>query len=315
MLIFTAEETRDLLGFKELIQSIRESFRSGATAPLRHHHKIENNLISDSILLLMPSWSSNKGFGGVKIVNVNPHNNTKNLPSISASYLLFDAESGEHLSLMDASILTSKRTAAASALAASYLARPDSSKLLIVGAGKVGSEIAPAFKTVLPIHDVYVWDQKQSQSEVLVHSLTDLGFNARVVKSIKEGVRLVDIISCATLAQDPIIKGEWLKPGQHVDLIGSFTPQMREVDDEALKRSKIFIDTKAATLESGELLIPLKAGVIEHSDIGPTLYDLCAQDSRQRDPSEITLFKGVGHAIEDLAAASLVYKSKLKSNN
>jgi len=307
MQIISANDTNNALSYDELIPALRDMFKSGAEAPLRHHHEISSSGI-DSTLLLMPAWSD--CYGGIKLVNVNPENNAKNLPSISASYLLFDTKTGQHLCLMDASIMTSKRTAAASALAASYLAKPDSSRLLVVGAGKVGSELPDAFKEVLPIQEVLVWDRNNNQSTALVDRLTAKGWNAKVANTLEEGVKATDIISCATLAEDPIIKGEWLKPGQHIDLIGSFTPTMREVDDSTLKRSKIFIDTQAAVIESGEFLIPLNSGVIEKDDIGASLYELCSQDKTWRNSQDITLFKGVGHAIEDLAAASLIYNSR-----
>lgn len=315
MLTISAEDSRELLTFEKLIYSLRETFKSGAEAPLRLHYELSNASNLAATMLLMPSWSFDKGFGGVKIVNVNPGNNAQNLPSISASYLLFDIETGQHLCLMDASYMTSKRTAAASALAASYLAKPDSSKLLIVGAGKVGSELADAFREVLPIEEILVWDRKMSQSSNLVKRLIAKDLNAKVIDSLEQGVKSADVISCATLAEEPIIKGDWLSPGQHIDLIGSFTPIMREVDDKAIQCSKIFVDTQAAVIESGELQIPLNNGVIVESDIGPTLYDLCATEKKWRSPEDITLFKGVGHAIEDLAAATLVYEAQLATMN
>ena len=314
MLTISADESKDGLAYGELIEALREVFAKGGEAPLRHHHTLKNKKGVDSTLLLMPAWSEHSGFGGVKLVNVNPHNNELNLPSINASYLLFDVETGQHLCLMDASLMTAKRTAAASALAASYLARPESSSLLIVGAGKVGSELADAFGEVLPIREVLVWSRSPHQQAALVEKLIDEGWNASAVATLEEGVMAVDVISCATLAEEPIIHGEWLRPGQHIDLIGSFTPKMREVDDQALQRAKIFVDTKAAMIESGEFLMPLNSGAITEGDIGPTLYDLCSVKKKWRAPQDITLFKGVGHAIEDLAAAILVYQSNKQEN-
>lgn len=245
------------------------------------------------------------------MVNVNPGNNTINLPSISASYLLFDVETGQHLCLMEASVLTPRRTAAAAALAASYLARPESSSLLVVGAGKVGSQLPDAFREVLPIKEVLVWSRSSHQSAALVERLIGEGWNARVAETLEEGVREVDVVTCATLAKEPIIKGEWLSPGQHIDLIGSFTPTMREVDDQAIQRAKIFVDTQAAVIESGDFQIPLASGAITIENIGPSLYELCSLKQKWREPEDITLFKGVGHAVEDLAAAILVYKSHI----
>ena len=317
MQTISAATTETLLPFDKLIEALRKMFESGANAPLRHHHTIPGNNSEEATLLLMPAWSLKEGFGGVKLVNVNPANNAHNLPGINASYLLFDLESGQHLCLMDAAILTAKRTAAASALAASYLARPDSSCLLVVGAGKVGSQMPSAFKHVLPIQKVLVWSRRQSQREALAEKLFNEGWDAQIPENLEAGVKSADVISCATFATEPVIKGEWLQPGQHIDLVGSFTPTMREVDDDAIAKAKVFIDTPAALVESGELVIPMKAGVISKDDITATFYQLCAQKNTAyktqnqtwRQPQDITLFKGVGHAVEDLAAAILVYKS------
>jgi len=309
MLIISAEDTEKRLPYHELIDALRATFRNGNKAPLRHHHTIPGNGGADATLLLMPAWSMDSGFGGIKIVNVNPENNAHKLPSISASYLLFNVKTGQHLCLMDASAMTARRTAAAAALAASYLARPASSRLLVVGAGKVGSQLPDAFRSVLPIDEVLVWNRSPDQSERLVRSLINDGWKASVPDTLEDGVRGADVISCATLAEQPLIKGEWLSPGQHVDLIGSFTPTMREVDDRALQRAKIFIDTEAAIQESGEFQIPLNSGAIRRDDIGPSLYELCSQEKTWRDSKDITIFKGVGHAVEDLAAAVLIYQS------
>ncbi|VAW21905.1 Ornithine cyclodeaminase [hydrothermal vent metagenome] len=308
MQVISKKEVIERLPYKELIEALRHMFASGAVAPLRHHHTMTTESGPDSTLLLMPSWSSSSGFGGVKLVNVNPKNREIGLPSISASYLLFDQKTGQHLCLMDASEMTARRTAAASALAASYLARPDSTKLLVVGAGKVGAQIPHAFSEKFQFDEISIWNRNKKNQTELVDGLSANGINAIGVNSLEEAVKAADIISCATLTNEPIIKGEWLRPGQHIDLIGSFTPSMREVDDETLRRSKIFVDTQAALIESGELKIPLQSGVIKEDDICASLYDLCAAEKNWRTKSDITLFKSVGHAIEDLAAAMLIYQ-------
>ncbi len=309
MRVISKEQVIERLPYKELIDALADMFASGASAPLRHHHTITKQDGTDSTLLLMPSWSASSGFGGVKLVNVNPENRESGLPSISASYLLFDEKTGQHLCLMDAGEMTARRTAAASALAASYLARPDSTRLLVVGAGKVGAQIPLAFGEVFQFDEVTIWNRNKKNQTGLVDALNALGVNAVGAGSLESAVKTADIISCATLTNDPIIKGEWLQPGQHVDLIGSFTPGMREVDDEAIGRAKIFVDTHAALIESGELKIPLQSGVIEESAICASLYELCAKEKTWRTNSDITLFKSVGHAIEDLAAAMLIYQS------
>jgi ornithine cyclodeaminase len=308
MLTITAQQTDSALAFTPLLEALRETFKSGAIAPMRHHHDIVQET-EDATLLLMPAWSQESGYGGIKLVNVHPDNNTKNLPSINASYLLFDFNTGQHLCLLDADLLTAKRTAAASALAASYLARADSSHLLVVGAGKVGSQLPAAFAAALPIQKVTVWDRNVENSKALVERLIEQGWDADLAPSLESAVRAADVISCATLAQQPIIKGEWLSAGQHLDLIGSFKPAMREADDQVMTRSKVFVDTQAALIESGDLVVPLASGVISNSDIQGTLYELCASEKSWRTAEDITVFKGVGHAVEDLSAACLVYQT------
>ena len=229
MRVFSAEETRDLLPFGALIEALREMFRAGAAAPLRHHHAIALDGQPDAALLLMPAWNP-AGLGGVKIVNVNPGNAAAGIPSVSSSYLLFDAKTGRHLAALDGGELTDRRTAATAALAASYLAPADARRLLVVGAGRVAANLADAFRAVRPIEDVTVWNINAENAERLARRLNGAGFRATAVTDLEAAVADADIISCATLAIDPLIAGAWLRPGQHLDLIGSFRPHMREAD-------------------------------------------------------------------------------------
>jgi ornithine cyclodeaminase/alanine dehydrogenase-like protein (mu-crystallin family) len=305
--LYSAEETRTKLVYAKLIEALRDAFTSGTEVPLRHHHNMPREKEDDATMLLMPAWMDGTQIGGVKIVNVTPGNRTRNIPAICASYLVFDEETGQHVALLDGTILTARRTAAASALAASYLARPNSRDLLVVGAGKIGNEIPYAYREFFDLDKVIVWNRTISQSKRLVERLVQNGFTAEVATDLETAVKSADIISAATLVTSPLIRGEWLRAGQHLDLIGSFTPKMREVDDDAMRRSKIFVDTNAAIEECGELIIPLNGEVITRSDILGSLYDLCQNDKFYiRGDSDITLFKGVGVAFEDLAAAKVV---------
>ncbi len=309
MKVLSLEQTRAALPFDLLIQAIDEGFGSDCTSPLRHHHFMKTPGQADDVLLLMPAWR-NEGFGGIKLVNVHPGNSAKGLAAISSTYVLFDRETGEHVLILNGGELTARRTAAASALAAKRLARPDSKRLLVVGAGRVGSNIPHAYQAVLPIDEVEVWSNTHAKAQQLADALMSEGINAVCTTDLEAAVGRADIISCATLARDPIIKGEWLKPGQHVDLIGSFTPDMREVDDDAMRRAKIFIDTEHAKLESGDIKTPLATGVITEADIIATLDEMCRENIYPRASAEdITLFKGVGTAIEDLSAAVLAWKT------
>ena len=309
MRVYSAEETRDLLPFGALIEALREMFRAGAVAPLRHHHTIALDGLPDATLLLMPAWNP-AGLGGVKIVHVNPGNAAAGMPALSSSYLLFDTGTGRHLAMLDGGEITNRRTAAASALAARYLAREDARRLLVVGAGRVAANLADAFRAVRPIENVAVWDIDAGLAERLVQRLSGAGFRAEVAADLEAAVAGADIISCATLAIDPLIAGAWLRPGQHLDLIGSFRPHMREADDDAVRRARVYIDTDGALKESGDLIGPIEAGVLTEEGIAGDLFGLCRGSAAGRgDEQEITLFKATGTALSDLAAATLAHRN------
>jgi ornithine cyclodeaminase/alanine dehydrogenase-like protein (mu-crystallin family) len=305
MRILSPEETRAALPWDKLIDAIEEGFRTEVTSPLRHHHHMKNDGADDDVILLMPAWRD-EGWGGIKLVNVHRGNSQKGLPAISSTYLLFDRETGEHRLILDGGELTARRTAAASALAAKKLARTDARRQLIVGAGRVGSNIPYAYLSALSIEEFEIWDRSEANAERLVADLKANGHAASPAPDLRAAVTKADVITCATLAREPVVLGDWLRPGQHVDLIGSFTPEMREVDDEAMRRARVFIDTEHAKLESGDIKRPLESGVITEADILGTLTELCRGqiDGRASD-DEITLFKAVGIAAEDLSAAIL----------
>lgn len=307
MRVFSAEETRDLLPFDALIEALREMFRAGAAAPLRHHHAIVLDGQPDAALLLMPAWNT-AGLGGVKIVNVNPGNAAAGIPSVSSSYLLFDAKTGRHLAALDGGELTDRRTAATAALAASYLAPTDARRLLVVGAGRVAANLADAFRAVRPIEDVTVWNINAENAERLARRLNGAGFRAATATDLEAAVADADIISCATLAIDPLIAGAWLRPGQHLDLIGSFRPHMREADDAAVRRARVYIDTEGALKESGDIIEPIRSGALTEERIAGDLADLCRGTVAGRGgEQEITLFKSSGSALADLGAATLAH--------
>jgi len=256
----------------------------------------------------MPAWQPGRYFG-LKVVNVAPGNAARGLPGLFATYQLFDATTGAPLALMDGGEITARRTAAASALAASRLARADARRHLIVGAGRVGSLIAPAFRAVRAIADVMVWSRDPQSAERLAAALCGDGLPARAVTDLAAAAGQADIVSCATLAAEPLIRGEWLRPGAHLDLIGGFTPAMREADDACFAGAEVWIDTAEALTKAGDLLHPIASGVLRREDVRGTLAELIAPPARQRDPAARTVFKSVGTALEDLAAAILVYES------
>jgi ornithine cyclodeaminase/alanine dehydrogenase-like protein (mu-crystallin family) len=286
---------------------LREAFVTGAEAPLRHRHDIAQPDGTTAALLLMPAWRAN-GMLGVKVVSVYPGNGARDLPSVSASYLLCNGATGEHLALIDGAEITRRRTAAASALAATYLARDDAASLLIVGAGHIAGLMAAAYRVVRPISRVRVWNIREAGAARLAARLRAEGVAAEAVTDLAAAVAEADIVTCATLAREPLVQGEWLRHGTHLDLIGGFTPAMREADDEAVRRSRVFIDTDAALAEAGDLLDPIAHGVLRQDDIAGSLLTLCrGAAAGRRGREEITLFKSVGSALEDLAAAGLAY--------
>ncbi|MCZ4281391.1 ornithine cyclodeaminase family protein [Kiloniella laminariae] len=303
-----AQQVTETLDFPSLIEALNTAFKGNITVPQRHHHDMEQpGGQRESTLLLMPAWESGKAVG-VKLVTVSPENGKKNLPAIQGIYILFDGETGTPSALIEAKTLTARRTAAASALAASYLARAESQVLTMVGTGVLAPNLIEAHRAVRPIHEVIIWGRDLEKARVLAQEVTASGLTARASDDLEAAVRAADIISCATLSVEPLIKGDWLQPGQHLDLVGAYRPDMREADDIAVQRSSVFVDTRAgATKEGGDIVIPLRNGVLKEEGILADLFDLCrGQHSGRQNDQEITYFKSVGHALEDLAAAQLV---------
>ena len=313
MLYISEEELEKLLDFASLIPALEKAFQANFTTPLRHHHSIINpEDKSESVLLLMPAWD-NQEFLGVKMVTVHPGNKQLNLPAIQGNYTLFNQLTGELLAMMDAKKLTAIRTAAASALASKYLSRHDASSILMVGTGVLAPQLIKAHCLVRPIQHVYVWGRNKGKAQKLVDNLKISNVNFKVVDDLDKITTKVDIISCATSSNKPLIFGRNLRAGQHIDLVGSFKPNMREADDALILKSHLYVDTMEGALkETGDIVIPLSQGLIDKNYLKGDLFDLCNRKSPGRiDPKQITTFKSVGHALEDLVAAKLVYHRKL----
>ncbi|QDG77448.1 ornithine cyclodeaminase family protein [Labrenzia sp. PHM005] len=314
MLLLSEDQTRQALPFPELIDSLDEIFRSGCVMPTRHHHDIEMQGEPDATMLLMPAWVPGE-YSGVKVANVVPGNSDRGLPAVSAQYLLCSAKTGEMLALIDGGELTARRTAAASALAARYLAREDAGHLLIVGTGRLAPNLVGAHMAVRPISKVTIWGRSQHKAADFARQISaTYSINVTVAEELEAALGEADIISAATLSNDPLVKGALVKPGAHVDLVGAFKPSMRESDDDLIKRADLFVDTRDGCLvEGGDIVQPLKAGLITPEDIRADLYDLCRGTYPGRQSNDaVTLFKSVGAALEDLAGAMLAYKTASK---
>jgi len=260
----------------------------------------------------MPAWTSGPGaFLGCKLVTVFPDNSKVSKAAVLGSYVLMSAESGEPLAIMDGSVLTRWRTACASALAASYLAREDASHLVMVGAGALAPYLVRAHASVRPVNRVTIWNRTRGHAVQAAFALSLGGLEVEVADDLEAAVRQADIVSCATLATAPLVRGKWLRQGAHLDLVGGFTPKMREADDDAVKRARVYVDTRAgATKEAGDITQPLKKGTLKKTGIRGDLFELARGKAKGRTKStEITLFKSVGTALEDLAAAMLVWRT------
>ncbi|WP_454742499.1 ornithine cyclodeaminase family protein [Cupriavidus necator] len=310
MLNIDAESARASLPFDRLVDALKEAFASGCEVPLRHNHTVTTAQGQQGTLLLMPAWSPSQGYLGVKTVSIYPGNAGRSLPGLFSTYILYSVETGEPLALIDGNEITSRRTAAASALGASFLSRKDARSMLLLGAGRVASLVPYAWRSVRQITRVGVWDINAAQGRRLAEQLCRDGFDAYVVDRLDTDTCAVDVISAATLSTEPLIRREYLRPGTHVDLIGGFTPAMRETDDACFAGTSVFVDTDEAATKAGDLLSPLGNGVIAREDIRSDLAGLCRAGHAGRvSDDEITVFKAVGTALEDLAAAAMCFEA------
>jgi len=256
----------------------------------------------------LPAWQPGVAMG-TKVVTVLPQNPALRpaLPAVQATYVLCDGVTGTPIALLDGTALTYRKTAADSALGARFLARPDASTLLIVGAGGLAPFLASAHRAMRPtLERLFVWNRDHAKARHLAHDL-----RAEPVRDLAAAVREADVISCATSATEPLVRGAWLKPGAHLDLVGAFTPEMREADDEAVRRARIFVDSRQFAIDQpGDLASPLRRGVIARDAIEADLFDLCRNGlPRPRSREDITLFKNGGGAHLDLFTALFVWRS------
>ena len=256
----------------------------------------------NSSLLSRAAWVENYGIA-VKTATIFPDNATKfqDLPTVQSLVTLFDDNSGAPQAIIDGNLITKWKTAGDSVLGAKLLARKESQVLTILGAGKVAQSMIDAYRELFPgLETIYVWNHRYEKAVALASEK-----DVTPIKDLSEAVRIADILSSATTAVDPFIKGEWLKNGCHLDLIGAFRPDMREAHDSALLRGSIFVDSyKTALHDIGELGIPLASGLISEADVINDFYGLCSGGTGRSSDAEITIFKNGGGAHLDLAVAA-----------
>lgn len=307
MQVIDADAVTRATPFERLVPALRALFARGAEVPPRQVLTLADPAGGQAVTsLVMSAWDPGR-FYAVKVINIAPGNTARGLPGLHASVLLHDAVTGVPLALLDGDAITTRRTAAASALAASWLAPAGARELLVVGAGRVAALLPSAYRAVRPIERVTVWARRRDAAEALAAQWRGEGFEAEVAHDLAAAVRRAPIVSCATLATAPVVRGEWLAPGSHLDLIGSFTPAMREADDACFRGASVWVDTEEALAKSGELLAPMTSGAWRRENLRGTLAGLARGEVPGRSTTtERSVFKSVGTALEDLAAAMLV---------
>jgi ornithine cyclodeaminase len=305
---FDAEAIRARLTLPRMLAALEEALRAEVEAPLRAHHRVAVPGQAAATLLAMPAWRSGRRIG-IKLVTVFPGNADRGQRAVSALYVLFDANDGTPVALLDGEELTARRTAGASAYAASKLARRDASRLVMVGAGRLARPLIDAHRHVRPIEHVSIWSRTAEHARSTADACRRDGVPAQAIVDLAPAIAKADVVSCATLSTAPLVRGEWLRPGTHLDLVGAFTKEMRETDDAVMQRAGLIVvdDRKAALAEGGDVVQPLASGAIAPDRIAAELRDLArgAHSGRTSD-DQITVFKSVGFALEDLAAAEAV---------
>lgn len=304
----TGSDLRHVLHYRMLIERLRQAFRAGNTAPPRCVYSVPTHGPEFTQFSLAAAWKAGQAIGVRLYTEFSENPQRYDLPAEIATYVLLDGRNGVPLAILDGLTLTQRRAAAVSALAASYLARPDSERLLVLGTGSMAVPLIEAFAEVLPsLAHVLVWGRDRTRAEKVAARFKRQRFKVAVTEDLEGAVRGAHVITSATRCREPLIRGAWLPDGVHVDLVGSLVPETREADDAVLQRSRIFVDVREAAIEgTGEILIPMHAGVIAPEDIAGDLFDLArGERAGRRFYDQITLFKSVGAALADLTAAQL----------
>lgn len=324
--IIDSQQVRTLLTESILIHHLQSSLSYNTIrCPQRQNLCINDDTNRDAPpgqLLMMPAWSQSPAspYIGVKLVTSFPCNTHMGLPSINASYLLSNSFNGIPLAFIDGTEITHWRTSCLSALAAFYLARQDAHVLAMVGAGQLAPYLIRAHISVRPsLKKVIIWNRTPAKAQFLVEKLRGELGSIEILcggDDLDSIVGSADVISCATSSEAPLIHGGFVKPGTHLDLVGSFAPSMRECDDEALARARVFVDCDAALKEAGELVGAFSRGVLQPEDVVGTLAELARGSKGGRSRlEEVTVFKSVGSAVVDLVTAQLIYEKHLQGSS
>ncbi|MBS0377495.1 MAG: ornithine cyclodeaminase family protein [Proteobacteria bacterium] len=282
-----------------LLAALASAFRGASTTPPRLHYPLPGE--GGAQLLVMPSWSEREAIG-VKVITVMPANASRGLPTVDGSYVLLDGQAGSPLAAFSARSLTALRTAGVCALATSVMSRRDAKVLLMIGTGNLVPFLIAAYRAVRSFERVLVWGRTAEKASALAEKLSRDGLQVEAAADLGAALRDADVISCATLANEPLVSGALVRPGTHVDLVGSYTPKMREGDTDLFRRARVVVDTATAFDESGDVMVPLQEGAITREV--PDLSALLSTPSLGRtSDQDVTVFKSVGTGLADLATA------------
>jgi ornithine cyclodeaminase len=320
MLILTREEVRQALPMVEMIAATKKAYAAlsagKAEVPLRSCLEIHPH---EATSLFMPAYL-HSDYGEaltVKIVSLFPHNTERDLPFIHAAVLVLRADTGQPLALLEGSSLTAIRTGAASGAASDILARPDSQVVGIFGAGVQSRTQLEAVCSIRPIQKVLIYDPRQDQVKKFINEMADQGpipSDLRSADNSKEVISQADIICCATTSLSPVFSNKNLKPGVHINGVGSYTPEMQEIPPETVQRATLIVDSRPAALsEAGDIIQPIKDGLITEKHIQAELGEIVLGIKPGRtDADQIIFFKSVGNAVQDAAAAQLALENAQK---
>ena len=310
MKIITEEEVHAALSYPALVDALEEAYAGQFGMPPRQVFLLDDNADNHDAFAVLPSW--NKNLIGVKAFTYFPDNQGPKYKSLYSKIMLFDRAHGEPLALVDGTSVTFWRTAGISGLATRMLAREDAETMLMVGTGNLASYCIRANASVRPLTRVLVWGRDAAKAEDVIAQvsaeLPDIEFD--VAESVEAGCAEADIVVAATGSHEPLVKGDWIKPGTHTDFIGNHHATKRECDTALITKSKVYADSYVnAMKEAGEILMPIEEGVFQEEDIVAELTEMCAGKATLREnDDEITLFKSIGMAMSDLVGAGLAYK-------
>lgn len=313
--ILSAEDVRRCLPMEQAIEAVKSAFIQLSAGEARVPLRSRIDLNANDRALFMPVYLPRQKMTAVKTVTVFPHNGARGLPAIQAMLMVFDARDGRPLALLDGETLTAIRTGAASGLATDLLALPEAKTLALFGAGVQARSQFRAVRQVRPVERVLITDPNEARAHALVAEICRSHPDLQVkIATAKEAAQAADIICTATTSTVPVFRDEWLRPGVHINGIGSFTPEMQEIPAETVQRAALFADARAACLqEAGDILIPLKKGYISEAHIRAEIGEVAAGKAEGRkDAQEITFFKSVGNGVQDLAAAAVVLRNAEK---